>query len=130
MSERILHSKLTIYLLPLSAVLLTAIITCGAFLRTRQWNVPKSIALGIPLPLAASYFLWCTLVVKDFGGKLFMIRLATPQAFVLTFIGIWLAIAMMRGQEVTILSSLTIFLVALVGHLWTVMVVAGFSGYR
>jgi hypothetical protein len=129
-SELVLHSDWAIYLLPLPAAILTAIIACAEFRKTRQWNVPRAMAVGIPIPLAMTYFLLFMLPARSFADWLSIIRFIAPHALVLAFIGIWLAIAMIRGREVTMLSSLTIFLVVFVGHLWMMIVVSTLSGYR
>lgn len=118
---KFLRSDLAIYLLPLPAVVIAIVVTGVEFLRTRYWDVPKAVALGIPIPLAASYFLF----FLNFGAVsrsdwLSFTKMFAPQAFVLALIGIWLLISFIRGREFSIISTLWIVLIVVIGHWWTV----------
>jgi hypothetical protein len=122
-------SDLLLYLLPLPAASLAAIIACFERWRTGQWNVPVAIALGIPIPLAVSYFLFFAQVLLRYEGPILM-TFITPQAFILTAIGIWFLIAAVRRCVFSHLSSFAIILIGTLGHAWTIMVVVALSSGR
>jgi hypothetical protein len=111
-------ADLVLYLLPLPAIAVATIVAIVERLRTRHWDVPKAVALGIPIPLAASYFLIFGL--QGLSSALSGTRVFAPQAYVLACIGIWFSISAIRGREFSIISTLWIVLIGLFGHLWSV----------
>jgi hypothetical protein len=122
-------ADLVLCLLPLVLLPTTAIAIALQYFWFRDVDLyidfPRAVAIAVPIPLGASYFaFWAASAFSDkvdLKSYLFVAAILSPQAFILCAIGVWLLFAMVRGREFSILSTLTIVLIGIVGHLYTMM---------
>jgi hypothetical protein len=92
------------------------------FQRNRYWDWPKAIALGIPIPLALSYFAFFWHPIHSVRSVLVFTGFVAPQAYILIIVGVWIGVAIfVRKMEISFLSTLAIALIGVVGHGWSVI---------
>ena len=119
---RFWSSEIALYLLPVPACIIMGAILVWQYWRYREFtleDLEKAIILGVPIPLAITYFLFFGQIPNGFS----LTKVFAPQAFILGVVGIWLLFKAGRGRDFSPLSWLSIVLIAFVGHMWTVIAI-------